>query len=794
MDANSGDSVKTAVKNLFAELEKAGFGKYVIRPAAEFNKNGILLLQTNDAAKYRVPFLSALKQYGPEAISVAADDKSVVIIGNTSFAIQEAVYIYLEQLGFRFFLPGEIWTVVPSIKTIFKPVKLLVKPDFEFRTIANGHGYLNLPKPKEDFDNWYRANRLGGTFFVWLGHNYDNIVASLAGEFKQHPEYFAGNVAKGTLPVDPKFNVANKDLVKLVGDVAEKEIQRQISVKMSPPHISMEPSDGGGFCNTPACKEIGGPSDQVFFLANEVAKRIKKYPGAWVGSLAYNEHILPTKFNLEQNIFVMVTNGFNRSRYSTEELLQLWRKKVSKVGVYEYLSVFESDNDIPGRNHAFKPAYIRQSVIDFYKSGARAYQAESTIGWISRGLGQYLLTKLLWNRNVNTDSLKDDFFSKAFGAAAPSIRKLYTAWENNSLGAPFPSDMADWHSWVKEGYNATDDAAVRKRIDQLKIYLHYVVLYMEFQANRTEANMLKLLSYAYQTRELACFATVPVMISLPNYSGFPALGFYGAGEKKWMQNTAPFTDTELQQNFLQDAQKFKKIEGLASYKLAGSFIDLKSIAPATAHKYWGVPHTLWGGEVEYIIRINTKGAGNYLEIKSGMAANPPVDRDVAVKVYASGKENTNPLVQFAQNKKNENERFSLASLSPGLYKVKVIDQEKMFILQFSSGIDYSIVMSPGGGGLLTTSAGGLNEFCFYVPKGTRKFRIAKGVILNLESPAGRILNHENNLSESFYVDVLPGEEGVWTIFNQAGNLYIDGIPPYLGLLPSRMLVPAYLKK
>jgi hypothetical protein len=56
-----------------------------------------------------------------------------------------------------------------------------------------------------------------------------------------------------------------------------------------------------------------------------------------------------------------------------------------------------------------------------------------------------------------------------------------------------------------------------------------------------------------------------------------------------------------------------------------------------------------------------------------------------------------------------------------------------------------------------------------------------------------LLNYENNKAETFYVDVKPGEEGIWSIHNQAGWFFIEGVPPYIGAHPAKMLVPAYLK-
>jgi hypothetical protein len=44
-------------------------------------------------------------------------------------------------LGFRYLLPGEIWEQIPSLKSIFRKTEILTKPDYNWRSIANGHGY-----------------------------------------------------------------------------------------------------------------------------------------------------------------------------------------------------------------------------------------------------------------------------------------------------------------------------------------------------------------------------------------------------------------------------------------------------------------------------------------------------------------------------------------------------------------------------------------------------------------------------------------------------------------------------
>lgn len=794
-DAKPGDSLYDAAKTFMTELNRSVNITPTFKPVSAFAKDGVVLLTRQQADANKTSYSSKLKALGPEGVYISSNSRSIKIVGNSALAVQEAIYIYLEQIGFRYLQPGENWIVVPALRSIYKSAEILVQPDYEYRTIANGHGYMNSAQIKSDFDYWYKANRMGGAFNISLGHIYDWIISQRPEEFKNHPEYFGEPPAKGTIPPIFKFNVANKNLVALIKEIMEKEMKKNVERNIYPRFISMEPSDGGGFCTSPECQKIGTPSDQVFYLVNEVAKIGQKY-GMTVGSYAYSQHIAPTKYRLEPNVFVMVTNGFNWTKYSTTELLKMWGQKASRLGVYEYLSVYEGDMDMPGRHNASKPRYLQKTVRDFYNAGARSYQGESTIGWISRGPGQYILTRLLWNRNVNIDSVKNDFFTKAYEQSAPLMIKVYDSWEKNTFGVPRESDLADWHALIDEAYSKASNDKVKRRIEDVMIYMHYVTLYTELQKKKSDQTILPVLRYTHRNRNTGVFATVPAMVSLANYSGFPQYAYYAnPGKQVWMDNNTPLSRAEIIKDFNADKVKFKKVEGLQKFDKSADFISLSNVTTLSRTKYPVSQHS-FVGRTEYIIQIKKQSAENYFEIKSGYTAGLTKDLPVLIKVYKNAglkeiDEDETPLLRFEQSKKLETERFSLASLKPGLYSLVVEDGLKMFNLQYSPSINHSIVASERT--LQTTTVAGYNTFYFYVPPGTKRFTIMK-VNMNLESPAGRKIETPINTAETLVVEVKPGETGIWKMYNQAAHFAIDGIPPYLGQDPATMLVPSYLKK
>jgi len=789
------DSLEAVVETFVGELKKSGSFKFDIKgKIKDKDERTINFMLYPIADELGITYPKKLRSFNPEGYYIKSTADRIDFIGNSALALQHSIFDFLEQLGFRYYLPGEAWQIVPPKPSLFINYDHLTQPFYEFRSFANGQGYYRNKKVENDFNFWAKANRLGGSFPIRVGHSYQTIVTNNLDEFKRHPEYFADNIDKSDAPATAKFNIANKQLINLVIEDAKNRLDGFKKTGQFLNMVSMEPSDGGGFCTSAECLKIGGPSDQAFYLTNAVARAIQKdYPGIWVGNLAYNEHISPTKYDLEPNVFVMVTNGFNRTKLSTNQLLAEWGKKAKKLGVYEYLSVYAWDNDLPGRSNATKLDFLKKSIKGYYENGARIYLAETNIGWISKGLGQYVATKLLWDYRLNVDSLANDFFAKSFGNAAPPIKRMFKTWESSSGGMISDNSLAEWLGWVNEADQLTNDEGVKGRLNYLKTYLHYVVLYKRLKTNPTTDNLNTVMSFAFRTFDASAFATVPVMTSLPFYTGFKGYGIYDKKDHPWMQNPNQMNAKDINTCFQQDLQSVKKVEGLRAFRPGRKFNKPQSLKLNPKMKPVNVAPS-FTGETHFLARINKMSADNFLEIKSGWAARPADAKPVTISIYdysqyQSLKEESDVVLSAEQSEKLENKKVSLESLPPGDYLVKVDDQSKMFSMKFSPAIAYSVIMSAEKT-LLTSSVTGLNTFYFSVLPGAKRFVIHKNKILKLMSPTGRLLEYTANRQESIVVEVQENETGLWQIFGQAGSLYIEGVPPYLGITADKMLIPS----
>jgi len=789
------DSLAAVAEDFVAEIKKAGNFEFKIKKDKKEKEEQIInLILRSRADELEIKYPKTLRTYNPEGYYIKSSSDRINFIGNSALSLQHAIFDYLEQLGYRYFMPGQAWQIVPSVTSPFIRYEKLTQPFFEFRSFANGQGYYRNKKVENDFNFWAKANRLGGSFPIRIGHSYQTIVSNNLETFKRHPEYFADKVDKTNSPAAAKFNVANDQLVELVIKDAKKRLDVFRKTGQFMNMVSMEPSDGGGFCTSKECLKIGSTSDQVFYLTNAVARAIQKeYPGIWVGNLAYNEHIEPTKYDLEPNVFVMVTNGFNRTKYTTNELIEKWNKKAAKVGVYEYLSVYAWDNDLPGRSNATKLEFLKKSIKEYYESGARVYLAETNIGWISKGLGQYVASKLLWDYRLDVDSLANDFYIKSFGDAAPVMKRLFKSWESNSGGLISDNALAEWLGMVNKADQMVNDNQVKKRLNYIKTYLHYLVLYKKLKTNPTTENLNKVMNFAYRTFDMSAFATVPVMTSLPFHSGFKGYGIYDKKEHPWMQNANQLTSKEMGLIFKDDLKSVKKIEGLQTFGY-GKKIVRRDKAKVSQKMKPGNMAPSFTGETNFLIRIDIRSDDNFLEMKSGWAARPADAKPVVIKIYKYSqyqelKDEADIVFSAEQSEKLVNKKVSLDVLEPGDYLVKVEDQFKMFSLKFSPPVAFSVIMNAEKM-LLTSSVTGLNTFYFSVLPDAKRFVIHKSKVLKLMSPAGRILEYTENKQESIVVEVKENETGLWQIFAQAGGLHIEGVPPYLGVVPDKMLLPS----
>jgi hypothetical protein len=792
-DVKDNDTLQKLVTIFTDQLKKSLPAKITVQPLSFYKGSGIYISNTTIAGQQVVKPSPKLLASGVEAFSADATGQTVQILGNTNMALGHGIFSYLDFLGYRFYFANPDWHIIPVKPELFRKWNIVSSPAFNHRRIWYGYG-TGSKIADADYYFWVLANKLGGSMNASFGHAYEEIIFRNLEIFEKHPDWLYPPGVKGVLPYGAKFDMTKEDLIEFIIKDVEKRIDISLKNKTNDyKMISLGPSDGLGTCNTPACQQLGGFSDRVYYLTNRVAKAIqKKYPSTLIGCMAYGEYMSPPAKRVEPNVFVAITTAFNTSKYSTEQLVGEWRKKGAVPGIYDYFSWYAWDFDVPGQSLASKPTDVIKSIKKYYTAGVKAYDAESSIGWISKGLSYYLAARQMWNIKDDADAVKKEFFTLCFGKASGIMQKLWNEFENYAFTAIRETSLARWIEYTTEAEKLEQDDKVKKRLFQVKSYLHYLFLYRKYRLEKTEANLISLLSFGYRKLDDGSVAGFPAFYELGNRSEFPGMAF--DDKAKWKSNNSPVTPEEMNQLIREDRSKLKMAELVKDFIPVQKLTTIpdvnryKKIFEDTAlinNAYWFTN--------EWVIQIKNKGTANYIDFTGDYIGDSTNIKPYKIRVYpykADGNILSEPeLMYYEYNKKMVKERISLAQLNAGYYTLMIEDPVKIFRFNFSPAINFSMVMRP----TMQIKCTMLNYAFFYVPEGVKKFNVLKMRQVEFITPTGRKVSMMKDTPEDIQVTVQDGESGLWRIKPLYDQLFLEGVPPYLGTSPGQMLIPAGIK-
>jgi len=253
--------------------------------------------------------------------------KGVYVIGATAVAARHGVWDLLHRLGYRQFFPGAKWEVIPATPELKIDLDVIDEPDYVTRAIWYGYGLWDYNE--EPYRAWCERNRTASIFRLSTGHAYGNIIHKNRKVFEEHPEYYGliGGERKST-----KMCIGNPELRQFVVAWAIS----QFEAKPEMDSISMDPSDGGGWCECERCVALGSISDRALTLANAVAEGVnERFKDKYVGMYAYAYHSPPpsirvrtseTTPNRNSASFETPKSGSSDGRVTTRAPPSCWKR------------------------------------------------------------------------------------------------------------------------------------------------------------------------------------------------------------------------------------------------------------------------------------------------------------------------------------------------------------------------------------------------------------------------------------------------------------------------------------
>ena len=720
------------------------------------------------------------------------------LIGATELAVEHAVWDLLYQLGYRQFFPGTTWEVVPAERNLNIDVDSFERPDYLARRIWYGFGTWDYNV--EPYSEWSAKNRSVMGIRLNTGHAYDGVVRAARKEFDEHVEYWPLLDGERKLVSNPKPCLGNPE----VRGLFVKHALAQFAKDPALDSVSMDPSDGGGWCQCEKCATLGSVSNQAVTLANEVAAAVTaKYPGKLVGMYAYNYHSPPPNVRVHSNVVVSVATAFIKGGLSLDEIIAGWSTHGATVGIREYYSVNVWDRDQPGHARGGNLDYLRRTIPDFHAKGARFMSAESSDNWGPNGLGYYLASRMLWDVDEakQMDALVEDFLTRAFGPAREPMREFYRQLDGSQPHLVVDNQLGRMFRALEQARSLADTPRLRARINELTLYAHYCSLYHRYSMANSAARQAAfepLIRHAYRMRTTMLVHTKALYrdlvrrdktVTIPENAGWQV-----PEEKNPWKSSESFSDSEISA-LLHD--------GIARHKLVE--LDFKPVAYSTnlvpAAEALEFPDTLPAGEFgagrgeqTFYASIEKTPATLELQITGGLIRHYRDRGNVRVDVWKIGGpsetgQHETPVASDRSVAPDGVERtVKLPLQESGLYRITVND-----------GRDRTQVKWPADQPVTVHSSvdSPMSRFYhqwmgyFYVPKGTQTIGLYGGGHGEVRDSQDRAHFWLNGRERKYYsVSVPPGEDGkVWRVRYVNGDLRLLTVPPYFATTPQGLLLP-----
>ncbi len=711
--------------------------------------------------------------------------RGLYAVGATELAVEHAVWDLLYRLGCRQFFPGRTWEVVPHRRDLRLAVDVNEKPDYLHRRIWYGYGTWD--HNAAPLAAWQARNRAPGAFVLNTGHAYERIISRYKGEFDKHPEYYGllGGRRKST-----KLCISNGGLRKLVVRYARDFFARSPEADS----VSVDPSDGGGWCECDNCAAMGTPSDRALTLANEVSKELERLlPGRYVAMYAYSHHSPPPSIRARPRVIINVATAFLKGGRTVDENIAGWTAKgVRQFGIREYYGVFPWDHDLPGRARGGNIAYLRRTIPHFHGMGARFMSAESSDNWGPNGLGYYLATRMLWDVDeaANVDALKADFLDKAFGPAREPMKVFYDLIDGETPPLMSRDLIGRMYRCLRDAGRLATEAPIRERLDHLVLYTRYVELYRAYARAAGEgrqAAMEQLVRHAYRMRKTMMVHAKAVYrevarrdkrVTIPDEAAWNR----PEGRNPW-KSSAPWGRAELD-GFV--------LRGIESNPLIG-FEPVtfgRRLVPADRLALPKLPRlddsNRGRGEQVLYTWVRRAPAAIELRVTAGLIAHYR-DRGAAKLALAAVDDGNEPEADRAEVPPDGTARtVTLRAARTGLHTLTVNDGMDSTEVVWPKGrhrtIEFSCESSP--------PHGGRRSAYFYVPRGTK-------VVAGYSASAGGTLHDADGREvlklpngDHFAAPVKPGQAGrPWSFRRSPGAIRLMTVPPYAAAAPGAMLLP-----
>lgn len=373
---------------------------------------------------------------GDEAFRLQAKGRDLHIVGGKR-GILYGVYEILERFG------GVGWfsswrTTVPKADRFCVPETLdeTQRPAFALRSST-----MRDLRDHPEFTARLRINsfptdaKYGGQAYAFVkglgyGHTFETLVPQER-YFKTHPEYYS-EVNGVRRHGQTQLCLTNPDVLEIVVSNVCAAIARDPKAEM----VGVSPNDWAYYCECPTCRRIdeaeGTHAGALFWFINKVAERVTaKYPKMYVQTLAYqysrkppktlklHPAVVPCLSDIECDFSRPLADGSKKPNKAFAEDIRGWAKLTDKLFIWSYTTNYRY------HYHPYPDVPTLQPNIRFFRDNHVKFLMEEGSG-VNCDYGEfkaYLISKWMWNPELDFDALAEKFVAGHYGAAAPHARE-----------------------------------------------------------------------------------------------------------------------------------------------------------------------------------------------------------------------------------------------------------------------------------------------------------------------------------------------------------------------------------
>ncbi|MCK5705287.1 MAG: DUF4838 domain-containing protein, partial [Cyclobacteriaceae bacterium] len=354
-------------------------------------------------------------------VIIKAQDGDLIIAGGDSRSSLYAVYTFLEDyLGCRFYAPDVEVIPKTNFVSIAKDIDSRYVPPITTRTVHSklyyeNHDFADKRKTTyEAFPRYVPSARV---------HTFHRFVPSEK-YYDKHPEYYALRNGKR---VPTQLCLTNTEVLDIVKDTVASLLLQYPASDV----ISVSQDDNVQYCQCEHCMAIndreGSAAGSVIDFVNKIAD---EFPDKTISTLAYQyTRTAPKNLKPKENVLITLCSiECDRSAPIDEKCtdfandLIAWGKLTNNIRIWDYTTQFTNFLAPFPNIHTLQP-----NIQLFRNNNAKwIFEQHSHNPSELFELRSYLTARLLWNPDVNQDSIVTDFLVGYYEEAAPFIQNYIT--------------------------------------------------------------------------------------------------------------------------------------------------------------------------------------------------------------------------------------------------------------------------------------------------------------------------------------------------------------------------------